>query len=341
MRQIIEVPDRYRIVELVAEGGMGAVYRAQKLGAAGFEKTVAIKTLLPKFSSDPAFVDGFIGEAKLVANLIHENIVQIYNLERWGEGYFFVLEFVDGISLYDFIEFHRRIGRMLPLNLAVFITARVARGLAYAHSRRSADSGEALGIVHCDVCPHNILINSEGVPKITDFGIARVTNRAPGGKVAGKLAFVAPEQARGETVDFRADLYSLGIVLAYLITGRMLRNIKLPVTEILENAKRNVLERGILPADLPPEMKTILERLLATDPADRYSDTSALARDLEYFIYKEGYGPTIVTLANYMKELMPGRFGAGSHGPEVVDEFDRTVVLDRTAILDVKAQNGK
>ncbi len=332
MIESIDSAEHYEIVKLIAEGGMGAVYKARKTGVAGFEKTVAIKTLLGKFAENPAFVSSFIAEAKLVANLIHENIVQIYQLSQWRGGYFFVLEFVDGISLFEFVELHRKIGKRLPLVLAVFIAGRIARGLAYAHSRCDADN-QPLGIVHCDVCPHNMMINSEGVPKITDFGIARSKNTLFDGRVSGKLAFMAPEQALHRELDFRADLYSLGVVLFYLVSGEMMRDLKLPAEEILKNVRCNVIRWELLPPDLPEELRELLRRLLATDPAERYGNTADLARDLEYFIYRDGYGPTIVTLANYMRELLPGRFGAVPV-PEtgctmVPGDMEKTILIDR------------
>ncbi len=327
MLDVIDCHDRYEIVKLIAEGGMGAVFQAKKIGVAGFEKVVAIKMLLSKFSTDPVFIENFIGEAKLVANLIHENIVQIYQLSRCPEGYYFVLEYVDGISLHDFMEFHRKVGRKLPVNLAVFIVSRAARALAYAHSRRGTD-GKPLGIVHCDICPRNILINTEGVPKITDFGIARVAARAADGKVTGKVAFMAPEQAGSGRVDFRADVYALGMVLFLLLSDHSARNLRQPLTGIVEDVRRNRIEWELLPVELPEELHALLYRMLAADPGDRYGDTAELAKDLEYFIYKDGYGPTIVTLADYMKTLMPGRFKPESAPESGTGELDRTIVLD-------------
>lgn len=329
MISVIDCHDRYEIVRLIAEGGMGAVFEAKKIGEAGFEKVVALKMLLPKYSADPVFIGNFIREAKLVANLIHENIVQIYQLSRCPEGYYFVMEFVDGISLHDFVEFHRRVGRRLPVNLAVFIASRAARALAYAHSRRGAD-GVPLGIVHCDICPRNILINTEGVPKITDFGIARVATAgaAADGKVTGKVAFMAPEQAASGTVDFRADVYALGMVLFLLLSDHPARNLRQPLTGIVEDVRHNRIEWEQLPADLPEELRALLHRMLLADPPARCSDTAELATELEYFIYKDGYGPTIVTLADYMRKLMPGRFGAEPTSDAGTPELDRTVVLD-------------
>lgn len=323
---VIEGRERYEIVKLIAEGGMGTVFKAKKIGVAGFEKIVAIKMMRNKLSDSDSYVFYFIREAKLVANLIHENIVQIYQLDKFEDVYYLVIEYVDGVSLFEFIDFHVKLKKRTPLDLAIFIAARVARGLAYAHSRLDAD-GKPLGIVHCDVCPHNILINTEGVPKITDFGIARVTSRnAVERRFTGKLGFMAPEQARQEEVDFRSDIYALGIVLFYMISGRMARDPLSPPVEQLAMAQENRIDWSLLPEGLPDEVHAILGKMLATDPAERYGDTAQLARDLEYFIYKDGYGPTIVALANYMRELMPGRFNADSGGDAIGDN-DRTVVL--------------
>lgn len=317
--------EEYEIIELIAEGGMGAVFKAKKKGASGFEKIVAIKMLLEKLSKDRSFVAGFIAEAKLVANLIHENIVQIYQLDSCKEGYYFVSEFVDGVSLFDLMEFHRQFKLRMPCDLAVFIAARIARGLAYAHSRRDP-KGHPLGIVHCDVCPHNILINSEGVPKLTDFGIARVATRAFDGKVSGKLPYIAPEQAARRPVDFHADIYSLGIVLFYLISGEMARDNRTDQDEMLTLIRSNQLHFERLSPEVPEEVRGILKKMLATNPSDRFATTADLARELEYFIYKDGYGPTIVTLADYLRKLLPGRFAIPD--AEKTEDFDQTIVID-------------
>ncbi len=317
----------YDIIRKLGEGGMGAVYLAKIKGVSGFEKVVAIKTMVDQYSNDPKFAARFVEEAKLVANLIHENIVQIYQLDRVKAGYYFILEYVDGISLHDFMEFHVRAHLALPPALAVFIAARVARGLAYAHSRRDAD-GNLLNIVHCDVCTHNIMINTEGVPKLMDFGIAKAVNRDGMEGISGKVGFMAPEQAeKNAKLTFAADIYSLGIVLFYLLSGQLTRTLKGELIEILMEVRANSIQWDRLPQGLDPELLEILRAMLAANPEERYQNTSELAHDLEYYIYKDGYGPTIVTLANYMRETMPGRFGEPA-GASAVAENERTVVIE-------------
>ena len=337
MKKLIVGQTRYDMIREIAAGGMGAVLKAKLKGVEGFEKVVAIKTLLPRFANDKEFVNRFIAEAKLVANLVHENIVQIYQLDRVDDEYFFVLEFVDGISLFDFIEFHRKIGKVLPVELAVFIASRVARGLAYAHSRRDAD-GHPLNIVHCDICPHNILINSEGVPKVTDFGIAKAATMRNSGTVSGKFAFMSPEQCHPDSVlSFASDIYSLGVVLFYMLSSRYTRDVHADRKDLIEQIRSNYIAWCVLPDHLPAELRKILERMLATDPKDRYADTAELARELEYYIYKDGYGPTIVTLAQYMARLMPGRFSVAPEDAaiktEVLPEGFFNTVSDVTKTL--------
>ncbi|MDD3118230.1 MAG: serine/threonine-protein kinase [Victivallales bacterium] len=309
MKKIFVDQVEFEVISKVADGGMGSVYKALQKGVHGFAKTVAIKTILENYAADSQFITDFISEAMLVANLVHENIVQIYQLGKYKKEYYFVLEFVDGISLYDFMQFHQRIRRQLPPELAVFIVSRVARGLAYAHTRRDRN-GEPMNIVHCDVCPHNIMLNTEGVPKLTDFGIAKANIRKEKRSgLSGKLPFISPEQAEvGAAIDFRSDIYSLGIVLFYLLSGKFPRHVDLPLREMIDEIRGNQLNWSLLPEDLDADLLALLRRMLAQRPEDRFADTSELARSLEYHIYKDGYGPTIVSLAAYMKELLPGIF---------------------------------
>ncbi len=308
MDKVIKSCASYEIIGELASGGMGAVAKAKLKGVEGFEKVVAIKTLLPKFVSDRDFVRRFVFEAKLVANLVHENIVQIYQLNKVDDEYFFVLEFVDGISLYDFVEFHRIIDRRLPFDLAVFIASRAARALAYAHCRCDAD-GKPLNIVHCDICPHNILINKEGVTKLTDFGIARAATAQNSNTVSGKLAFMSPEQCMSPwNVTPASDIYSLGIVLFYMLSNHYSRDVHAGREQIIEQIRSNYVNYEALPDDLPDALKSILKKMLAADPAERFNSSAELAQALEYYIYKDGYGPTNVSLAEYMRRIMPGRF---------------------------------
>lgn len=321
----------YKILEKIAEGGMGTVFKAVQKGVNGFEKTVAIKKLLDCYSKDKRFIIRFIDEAKLVANLIHENIVQIYQLDKYMNEYYFVQEYVDGINLHDFMEFHRMSKTRLPVKLAVFIAANVARALAYAHSRHGYD-GKPLNIIHCDICSYNILINREGLVKLTDFGVARaVTVREPIA-FSGKLPFMSPEQVNKAPLDFHSDIYSLGIVLFYMLSGgRVCRHLDVKPHEIISQAQKNFIDWTLLPNDLDKSLLSILRRMLATEPEKRYRNTSKVVKKLEQFISRNGYNASSLTLAKYMRREMPAHFDDDGQASQN-DQMDKEDVLSTVKI---------
>ena len=211
----------FEIVNTIAEGGMGVVYEAKQIGAGPFSKRVAIKLIREKYSKIEAFRNNFIGEARLVADLIHTNIVQTYQLGEIKGQYFITMEFVDGITLEDFIKRHTQTNQEIPVDLAAFIVSRVCRGLSHAH-QKCDKTGRPLGIVHRDVNPRNIILAFEGDVKLTDFGIAKALDlmyNKEGEVIAGKDEYLSPEQARREVTDARADLFSCAIVLAEMLLG--------------------------------------------------------------------------------------------------------------------------
>src|SRR5439155_17998108 len=213
---------RYEIVRKIFEGGMGIVYEAEQHGAREFVKRVAVKVIRQNYADQKQFIDNFIGEAKLVADLIHTNIVQTYHLGETRGIFFIAMELIRGVNLEQFTEQLADKRRILPKELAIFIVSRVARGLAYAHAKADKD-GKTLGIVHRDVSFKNIMIAFEGDVKLTDFGIAKargflVDNE--GEVVAGKPDYMSPEQANFQITDKRSDIFSAGVVLAHLLLGR-------------------------------------------------------------------------------------------------------------------------
>jgi serine/threonine-protein kinase len=202
----------YDIVRKLYEGGMGIVYEAEQHGARGFIKRVAIKVIRQNYADQKQFIENFIGEAKLVADLIHTNIVQTYHLGQTQNVYFIAMELIRGVNLEQFSQQLAAKRTLLPVELAVFIVSRVARGLAYAHAKTDSQ-GRPLGIVHRDVSFKNIMIAFEGDVKLTDFGIAKargflVDNE--GEVVAGKADYMSPEQANFKITDKRSDLFSAG-----------------------------------------------------------------------------------------------------------------------------------
>jgi serine/threonine protein kinase len=296
----------YRIVRQVAAGGMGSVYEAVQSGSQGFQKRVALKTLLPELGADSRFADLFAQEARLVANLVHENIVQIYHLGQSTDGHFIVMEYVNGLSLNDLQRIHLLRETRLPLPLAVFVCSRLARGLAYAHDYRN-DYGEPLDIVHRDICPSNLMITTNGLVKLTDFGIATATTEwdiEHPGTVLGRFEYMSPEHAHRRGVDRRADVYAIGAVLFELLSGQRIREAE-SQDALLEQARAGLVRWSALPAEVPGELRSLLERLLAIEPDERVADASEVAEILERFIYRDGYGPTNQTLAAHLRETAP------------------------------------
>src|SRR5215475_9339266 len=200
---------------------MGIVYEAEQHGAREFVKRLAIKVIRQNYANQKQFIDNFIGEAKLVADLIHTNIVQTYHLGETRGIYFIAMELIRGVNLEQFAQQLSDKRRQLSRELAVFITSRVARGLAYAHAKTDKD-GKPLGIVHRDVSFKNVMIAFEGDVKLTDFGIAKARGfltDQEGEVVAGKADFMSPEQADFKVTDKRSDIFSAGVVLAHLLLG--------------------------------------------------------------------------------------------------------------------------
>src|SRR5436309_2190673 len=243
---------RYEIVRKIFEGGMGVVYEAEQLGTRDFVKRVAIKVIRQNYANQKQFIENFIGEAKLVADLIHTNIVQTYHLGATGQIYFIAMELIRGANLEQFTQQLTDRHRRLPLELAVFIVSRVARGLAYAHAKTDKD-GKLLGIVHRDVSFKNIMIAFEGDVKLTDFGIAKARGFLEdneGEVVAGKADYMSPEQADFQITDKRSDLFSTGVVLAQLILGRNIFKGSCP-----EESRERVLTMEI------PDFRTLEKRI--------------------------------------------------------------------------------
>src|ERR1700691_4101797 len=217
----IESDFRYEIVRKIFEGGMGVVYEAEQHGTRQFIKRIAIKVVRQNYADQKSFIDNFIGEAKLVADLIHTNIVQTYHLGEVRGMYFICMELIHGVNLEQFAQQVAEKRRTVPPELAVFITSRVARGLAYAHAKTD-DAGKTLGIVHRDVSFKNIMIAFAGDVKLTDFGIAKARGFLQdneGEVVAGKADYMSPEQADFQITDGRSDIFSTGVVLGNLLLG--------------------------------------------------------------------------------------------------------------------------
>lgn len=310
---------------VIARGGMGIVYEGELHGFEGFTKRVAVKMLRKRWSENENFVNLMVAEAKLVSGLVHENIVQMLFLGRLPDRrHYVVMEYVDGLSLHELLWEHVRRGITLPQPLAIHMVSRIARGLAYAHWFRDRE-GNLLNIVHRDVCPSNIMITLEGLAKLIDFGVAKARTMTIIGDnwQTGKAAYMSPEQAGRRPADGRTDLFALGAVLFEMLAGRPMRDVG-PETRAEDFIGRQIpFDR--LPDTVDEELRSILGRMLAHRPEERFESAHQLAICLEEYIYRDGYGPTIQTVEAYLRDLLPQRYNYTRTCAEVVSRSDSSL----------------
>ncbi len=297
----------YRILGRLGAGGMGAVYLAEKRGIAGFSKLVAIKVIRKSRLQDPMIRDMFIGEAKLVANLVHPHIIQVFQLGRTRSTYFIVMEHVFGVNLLQFIDRHRELDRRIPVDFGAHVIARICRGLHYAHRKHSRD-GRPLNIVHRDICPTNIMISFRGIPKLSDFGVAKARTTllfSEREMTFGKYPYMSPEQVRKLGTDHRSDIYSLGLVMYELFTGRLAFTATntSDLVVALEQAPL-VLERDRHP-DVPEGLLAVIRRATQPDPADRFQSAKEMAIAIEQFLLLNFLFPEEESLSDYLVEIFP------------------------------------
>ncbi len=264
---------RYELVALAGEGGMATVYRAVVRGAAGFSRLVAVKRIRPEYRALKSYVDMFIEEARVGSDLAHPNIVQVYDFLEDRDLYFLIMEWVDGLDLGSLLREFAAVGRMLPWRLVCAIGVGTLRGLGAAHERVNAD-GVLTPVIHRDVSPHNILIGTNGVVKLTDFGLARARDRiysltAPG-TVKGKLCYLSPEVSWGKEATAQSDTFSLAAVLWEALTGQRLFEGKSDIEVFRKLRACEVPSLAPMRPDLPDALVATIARGLAKDPAERY-----------------------------------------------------------------------
>jgi serine/threonine-protein kinase len=273
---------RYAILRKIADGGMAEIFLANQIGAEGFERPVIIKRILPGLSADPVFKNMLVDEAHVAMSLGHSNIVQVLDLGQWKARYFLVLDLVDGWDLATVLDRARQAGVPFPLPLALHVVAQVCRGLAYAHGKTR--DGKALGIVHRDVSPQNVLISEQGEVKVTDFGIAKAMikrEHTAAGVIKGKLDFMSPEQASGAALDARSDIFSTGSMLYLICVGRRPFSGPTELEALMKVQKAEFEPPGKVNPDLPRSITRLIEKAMQKAPSKRHRNAEELMLEIE------------------------------------------------------------
>jgi serine/threonine-protein kinase len=295
---------KYELVERIAQGGMAEVFSARRFGAEGFVKELAIKRILPHFCEDPEFVRLFINEATLAAQLHHANIVQIHDFDAVDGIYYIAMELVPGQDLRRVLTASARQGRRLRTELGLHVVGECLKALMAAHEMAD-EQGAPLSIVHRDMSPHNVLVSYAGEVKLTDFGIAKAAARAPevgSDVIRGKLPYMSPEQILGDPLDHRTDLFSLGVILFELCTGRRLWSQTAQDGLVREVAEARVPDPAGLNAEISPGLREVILTLLARSPGDRYPTARAALQALRR---QGGAIDRSLELQAFMEQLYP------------------------------------
>jgi len=298
---------RYELLRKLAAGGMGEVFLARQQGPVGFEKFLVLKTLLPHLTEDQEFVNMFFDEARIAAMLSHPNIVQIYDLGETAGRYYIAMEYVHGETLRATQDAAASVKGGITLGLKCRIIAGAAQALDYAHDARNS-AGQHLGLIHRDVSPHNIMIAFSGVVKLVDFGIAKANNklaRTATGVIKGKYAYMSPEQAYGETLDRRSDVFALGIVFHELLTGQRLFKRESELETMGAVSDQDVDAPSKLVKGIPRALDAIVMKALAREQKNRYATCGQLQADLEAVIQQQRLAATAAHLAVFMQKLFP------------------------------------
>lgn len=270
---------RYELLDTIASGGMATVHLGRAVGAGGFERLVAIKTMHPHLSSEPDFVAMFLDEARLAARIRHPNVVGTIDIQQDELGLLLVMDYVEGPSVAQIIRAQNKQKTLLPLEITLRIMMDVLAGLHAAHEL-CGSSGEPLNVVHRDVSPQNVLVGVDGIARIMDFGVARAESRIAStrsGDAKGKLIYMAPEQAAQKELDRRADVYAAGLVFWELLVGRRLIRGEndLVIMHQIFNAQHPSPHEAI-PA-VPREISDVVMQAIAREPGDRFPTTAAFA----------------------------------------------------------------
>ena len=294
----------YEVLSRLALGGMAELLLARRVGIEGFRKLVVLKRILPQHATNPDFVEMFLHEARLAAALEHPNIVQVFDIGKSGDDYYFAMAYLHGKDVLAILRELSRTKRRMPVEHALAIGSGIAAGLHHAHEQLGFD-GRPLEIVHRDVSPANAIVTYDGTVKLVDFGIAKAaqTSETRAGVRKGKAAYMSPEQCRGDPLDRRTDIWSLGVVLYELFTMTRLFRADNDLAVMHRIVSQDAPSPLVANSELAPALAAIVERCLQRDRSGRYATAAALQHDLDACGHELGLRPSAAGLSEFLRGL--------------------------------------
>lgn len=321
---------QYYLMEKIAQGGMAEIYKGLSYDLHGLKKTVVIKKILPHIAASKEFIDSLIDEAKIAVTLSHGNIAQTYDLGKVGNDYFMVMEYVEGKSL---SLIHKRClatGTLIPIPFLCHFMSEILSGLDYMH-RRTDEKGSPLHIVHRDISPQNLIVTYSGTLKIIDFGIAKAAIKigtTESGILKGKFSYMSPEQAHGDPIDHRSDIFSLGVIFHEMLTGKRLFKTD-DTRETLRNVRRAKVEPpSAFRGDLPDEIDRIVMKALSKNRRHRYAFASDMRDDLLKFLSTAYPGFKSSQSGDFVRELFKDEISNVSDEEEMKTPH---LIIDKTS----------
>ena len=305
---------KYTLIRKLAQGGMAELFLAIQKSVAGFEKLLVIKRILPSMNQDRAFIEMLLHEARVAATLSHPNIVQIFDVGQTDGQYYIAMEHVHGEDLRSIVRQMKKKGVLeFPLEHALAIVLGMCSGLSYAHEKSELD-GSALNIVHRDISPQNVVVTFTGDVKIVDFGIAKSDAKSgeqtKSGKLKGKVPYMSPEQARGEHIDARSDVFSTGVMLFELTTGKRLFKGTSEYETLRLICERDYPRPSDVRGDYPPDLEPIVMKALSKDAAERYQTAREMQADIEAFVRRHQIAVSHIALNQFMQGLFEDKLAA-------------------------------
>jgi serine/threonine-protein kinase len=305
VRLIEPIPfGRYTLIRRIAQGGMAQIFVAVQKGPHGFEKVAVLKVILPELTHNEDFVRMFLDEARIAAILDHNNVVRVYDFGEIDGQYFIAMEHLPGEDLASLLQQVRRSGKPMPIDVAADLIAHAATGLHFAHELKDP-RGKLMNVVHRDVSPSNIIVTYHGTVKLVDFGIARAESnltKTEAGTLKGKVAYVSPEQAQGEPLDRRSDIWALGTVLHELLTGVRVFRRESDLKSLEAVTKARVPSTREARPDVPEELDRIVLKAMSRQLEERYQTAAEMEHDLAAFLVSMGVVRSERKLAGFMEQ---------------------------------------